>query len=209
MKKIAIYDVDYTIISVNSHLSFTFFLLKKKPFNILRLFHLSFYFVLWIFHFISTEKVKSKWLILIRDIQSGELEKLSSEFVEKELIKKIKPGALNSINKQRKNGFAIIFASASYEFYIKYLAEYFNADHCFGTRITDNGKGKNPMLDGKNCKGKEKIVRILHELDINEIDTAASCGYSDSITDIHFLDLSGTLYLVKRKSWEFFKVLKK
>jgi HAD superfamily hydrolase (TIGR01490 family) len=209
MKKIAIYDIDYTILSTNSHLDFTFFLIRKNPFKIIYLFYFTLVAFVWFFRIISTEKFKSIWLLLIKNLPIEKIESLSFEFVQKKLISKIKPEAIENINNFKKNGYCVIFASASYEFYIKYLADYLKADFYFGTNIKFKDNKVTPHLNGKNCKGKEKINRILKCIPAEQIDIESSVGYSDSMTDIYFLEIVNTLYLVKKKKWAFEDIIKK
>jgi|GEM_PF-1218814 len=205
VKKIVIYDVDYTLISVNSLYHFCLFIFKKKP---LRLIILPFLFItglLWVFKIITTTRLKSYFLLLVKGITKEELEKLSKLFIEKKIIPKIKPDAVKNIEEYRKKNYLIIIASASYNFYIKYLAEYLKSDYCFATKIIIKDNKVTTRLNGKNCKGKEKINRILELLPKTLIDRIDSVGYSDELSDLPFLDLVETFFKVKYNSWKIIK----
>ncbi len=205
MKKIVIYDVDYTIISINSLSKFLLYYFKVKPIKILYLPILFISLFLWIFQIISTEKVKSIWLLPFKGINVDYLEKISKDFIYKHIIKKLKKEAVENINQYKKNGYLIIFASASFEVYIKYIAEYLKADYYYGTKILVKNKKIVPKIDGNNCRGKEKIKRILKDIPENIISKKESIGYSDSKSDKPFLDLVTQFDLISRKKW---KVLK-
>lgn len=205
MKKIVIYDVDYTIISINSLGIFILYLFKIKPKKILLLPFLLLLTLLWIFRIISTELVKSKWLLLFKGMTENELEKFSKDFIYKYIIPKVKDKAIENIKDYKENGYIIIFASASFEVYIKYIAEYLKADYYFGTKILIENNMVVSKINGKNCKGKEKINRILKEISLDMITKEESVAYSDSRSDLSFLDLTSRFYLVSRKKWEILK----
>ena len=209
MKKIAIYDVDYTIISINSLLAFIILFMKRKPLKMIFIPFLFFVTVLWFLKIISTEKVKSFWLIMFNKISEKKMNDFSNEFINKIIVPKIKPQAIESINNYKQKGYLIIFASASFEIYIKYLAEYLKADYSFGTKIVINDEKLTIKIDGKNCRGKEKINRILESIPIKKIQKKGSVGYSDSMSDLPFLELAEKFYKIKRKKWTISKIIKK
>ena len=205
MNKIVIYDVDYTIISINSLSSFIFYFFKIKPVKILYLPYLLITLILWIFRIISTKKVKSLWLMPFKGMDVKQLELISKDFVYKSIIPKLKKDAVENIKNYKKNGYLILFASASFEIYIKYIAEYLNADYYYGTKILTNNNRIVPEINGINCWGKEKINRILKTISKDNILKKESCAYSDSHSDLYFLDLVDKFYLIARKKWKVIK----
>lgn len=207
--KLAIYDIDYTIISVNSLLAFYIYLFRKFPSKLIYVPYLFSVIILWLIRIISTDKVKALWLKPLTKFTTDELDSFAEEFVDKIIIPKLKKGVVENIKKDRENGYKIIFASASFEFYIKHIAAKLNADYYFGTRIeTVNGKIKN-KLNGKNCKGEEKIKRILNIIPEGEIDKENSICYSDSNSDLAFLKLTKFFYKVRMKKWDIVKIIEK
>ncbi len=206
--KIALYDIDYTIISCNSLKLFTFYLIKKKPIRIFLLIFLSFLIVLWFLRFISTKTIKTIYLHLLKGYNTEEISNLSKEFVNNILLKYIKPQAVESINNYKKKGYKIIFATASFEIYMKYLAEYFNADYIFGTKIAFNNTKMTLEIEGKNCRDNEKIERILSIIPENQIDKSNSVSFSDNLSDLPFLKLTATFHLLSMKKWKFLKIIK-
>ena len=81
-----------------------------------------------------------------------------------------------------------IIASASYEIWIGLFAKRLGIKHVIATKTDKNGK-----IVGKNCKGKEKVVRILKEFKNKEF----ICSYSDSEVDIPILELSKNAFVVE------------
>ncbi len=207
--KIALYDIDYTIISINTLLAFTIFIIKKNPIKIIFLSIKFFVTIWWLLRIISTTKVKSFWLLPINGISEKKINSISKEFIHKTIIQKIKPEAIENIKDYKKKGYIIIFASASFELYIKYIAEYLDADYYVGTKIVIKNKKITTKIEGNNCKGKEKIRRILSIIPAKQIQKKGSVGYSDSKTDLPFLELVEKFYKVNLKKWNITKVIEK
>lgn len=205
MKKIVIYDLDYTIISINSLSLFISYLFQLKPKKIFFMPFLLMLTLLWMLGIITAEYVKSKWLVLFKGMTENELEKFSRDFTYKYIIPKIKEKAILNINDYKKKNYIIIIASASFEVYVKYIAEYLKADYHFGTKITIEDNKVVTKIDGYNCKGKEKIKRILKKISMDMINKKESAAYSDSRSDLPFLDLADKFYLVSRKKWKILK----
>ncbi len=200
--KIALYDIDYTIISCNSLSAFTFYIIKKNPLKIFILFLLFVFFVLWSFRAISTKRIKSLYLLMLKGMDKSGLEKLSSDFVKDKLIPKLKPEAVKSIEEYKNRGYLIILATASFEIYMKYLAEYLKADYYFGTKIFFRNNMLEPEIEGKNCRGKEKIRRILAKLPENKITKKGSVSFSDELTDLPFLELTEVFHKISMRKWK-------
>jgi HAD superfamily hydrolase (TIGR01490 family) len=199
MKKIAIFDLDHTIISADSLLLFIIYLIRKYPIHIFYIPYLFFMGILKFFKLISMEELKSKWLIFIKNMDENELDILSSAFVKKKVLPKIKPEVFGLLKELREKDYILIMATASFEFYVKYIFEYLDFDYYFGTRV--NYKSNRYAITGNNCKGDEKISRIKEILEPESILRTDSFGYSDCLSDLPFLLLTDTFFLIDKKKW--------
>jgi len=202
LKKIAIFDLDNTIISVDSLICFISFILIKYPFKFIYLPYLLFRTFLKIFKIISIEEFKTSWLILIKGLKLNELDRLSKSFIENKVIPKIKKGALDEIARLKNDNFTLILATASFEFYTKHVFEYLKFDYHFATIVEYNDKNFIYKLSGINCKNEEKINRITKVISKNDILIEESLGYSDSLTDLPFLELTQNFYYIDKKFWK-------
>lgn len=203
MKKIALFDIDKTLIPYDSFLKWITLILKRKKSGFWRLPGL---LLSGITAFSTPQKLtryKEKWLSLADGLTKDEIAELSERFVKECIIPDLKPGVEEKIKQYKDSGYTIIFATASFEVYFRYLAEYFNVDYFFGTQVQNyDGKWR---INGENCKGQEKIRRILEKLPENEIDKAESVGFSDSMSDYPFSRLVKSFYLVDKKRWKTLK----
>ena len=209
MRKIAVFDLDHTILSTDSFIDYVIFMLTKYPLKLFYLPYLSLLLVLKVIGIIKFEYFKSKWLLFFKGINIDEIENNSKKFCDNLIRKNVKKGALDEIERLRKSGFELVLATASFEFYVKYIFEYLRFDHLFGTKVLYDDKRRIiPEIDGKNCKALEKISRITSVINKNDIDRINSTGYSDCKSDLFFLEITGTFNLVAKKQWKIIKEYK-
>jgi phosphatidylglycerophosphatase C len=207
MIKIAVFDLDNTIISIDSFASFIFYVIRKHPYKIVHFPYIFYKSVLKLLGLIGFNEFKSSWMIIINNMTHEYLENISHDFVNEKLIQKIKPGAAEEIESLRKKGYKLILATASFEFYAGYLSEYLKFDYLFGTKIVYEDNAVKAEIDGINCKGEEKIKRIVNVINKNEIMISESIGYSDCMSDRFFLQITGAFNLVSKKKWRILKTI--
>lgn len=207
MKKLAIYDVDYTIISNNSLSSFMFYIIKKYPKKILYLPLFSLLTLFWLLRFIKTKKLKEFFLILLINMDKKSVESICKSFFADKILPNIKPGVKENIESNKNDGLLIIIATASFELYIKYLAEYLNIKNYFGTQVEYINNKLTSKIIGNNCKGNEKIDRILKTIPEDKIIKEHSIGFTDSNADLPFLKLTSRVFKVSRKRWKIKRII--
>jgi HAD superfamily hydrolase (TIGR01490 family) len=200
MNKIALFDIDKTLIPYDSFLKWIKLVLNKKKIGWLKVPGLVLLGLTTIGNPKKLTRYKEKWLSLADGLSEAEVAEFSGKFVAERIIPDLKDGVENVVREYKKAGYTIIFATASPEVYFRYLAEYFDVDYFFGTRAEFcDGKWK---IVGENCKGQEKIRRILEKLPENEIDKEESVGFSDSMSDYPYAQLVKKFYLVDKKRWK-------
>ena len=198
MEKLAIFDVDFTLTNSETLMEFYIFMVKKRPrlivyapFSIIS----ALLFVLKVF---SAKKAKENFISFINGISEKDMELLTKEFYEKRLSKIFYKDALYTLKKLKNSGCKIYLISASAEFYLKELYRIESIDKIIGTRFeVVNGKHTRKIL-GQNCKGEEKVVRLMESLkkDNIEVDFKNSYMFSDSLSDLPLFKLVGNSYLI-------------
>lgn len=176
-----IYDFDDTIFSGDSSVKFIKYSFCKHPF-----------LVLWcllkgikesikyLFKKSNFGLIKSELFSFVKHIDN--LDEYMNEYVIKHQ-KYIKKFYLE----QKKDDDVVI--SASFEFIVKPFCDKLGIKTVIATKY-DTKKG---CIVGKNCKGKEKIVRfnkVFNDYHVNE-------AYSDSLSDIPMFEIADKAYLVK------------
>ena len=210
MKKLAIFDIDYTITKKETLMEFYKYSLEEDIKNI-RFFPRALYSGLMYGVGIYDERrVKECFLKFIDNIEEEKLQDLVKRFYKNRLSKILYKDAVDMMYKLKKEGYDIYLISASPEFYIN---EFYNidvVDKVIGTRFEfKEGKFIRKML-GSNCKGEEKVKRLKEVLSKEniEVDFKDSYMFSDSLSDKPLLDLVGKPYLINYKKKHEIEILK-
>jgi HAD superfamily hydrolase (TIGR01490 family) len=99
----------------------------------------------------------------------------------------IKPSALGTIKKHIENGDKVIIISASFEDYLTDWCRSMNLE-ILGTRIEIKKGFVTGRIDGKNCYGVEKVIRLKQFLDLSQFDEIYA--YGDSQSDKPLLEIA-------------------
>lgn len=206
MVKLAIFDVDYTLTKKETLMEFYKFMIKKKPSLIIHMplsVGSAFLFAIKIF---SAKKAKENFIRFIDGIDEKYMADLVKEFYEKKLSKIIYKDAIDTMEKLKKEGCMVYLISASAEFYLKELYNIDVVDKVIGTRFRINNGLHTRFMEGENCKGEEKVKRLMEVIKEENlaVDFKNSYMFSDSLSDMPLFNLVGHPYLVnpRKKSRE-------
>ena len=180
-EKVALFDFDNTIAQGDSIYRLIQWDLKHHFWHIFHLLKAGVLYLLSSLHIISFLKTKSALLFPLRYMDEKDLERFYQEAVKIYYYDEV----VEELMKKKEEGYKIIVCTASVEDYMKYMD--LPVDQVIGTKtVFQTGK-----IIGKNCKGEEKIPRILDYLQSQniEIDYDHSYGYSDSDSDRPMLSL--------------------
>jgi HAD-superfamily subfamily IB hydrolase, TIGR01490 len=198
MERLAIFDVDYTLTKRETLVEFYLFMLRKKPSLIKHLpktLKAAFYYL---FKRIDLKRAKENFIAFTEGIYEEDMKLLVKEFYETRLTNILYKDAIEMIRKLKGEGCKIYLISASAEFYLKELYTIPEVDKVIGTLFTiENGIHKGIMV-GENCKGKEKVNRLMEELKKEniEVDFVNSYMFSDSLSDLPLFELVGNPFLI-------------
>ena len=210
MKKLAIFDIDYTITKKETLMEFYKYSLEEDIKNIRFLPRALYSGLMYGVGIYDERRVKECFLKFIDNIEEEKLQELVKRFYKNWLSKILYKDAVDMMYKLKKEGYDIYLISASPEFYIN---EFYNidvVDKVIGTRFEfKEGKFIRKML-GSNCKGEEKVKRLKEVLSKEniEVDFKDSYMFSDSLSDKPLLDLVGKPYLINYKKKHEIEILK-
>ena len=210
MKKLAIFDIDYTITKKETLMEFYKYSLEEDIKNIRFLPRALYSGLMYGVGIYDERRVKECFLKFIDNIEEEKLQDLVKRFYKNRLSKRLDKDAVDMMYKLKKEGYDIYLISASPEFYIN---EFYNidvVDKVIGTRFEfKEGKFIRRML-GSNCKGEEKVKRLKEVLSKEniEVDFKDSYMFSDSLSDKPLLDLVGKPYLINYKKKHEIEILK-
>lgn len=210
MKRLAIFDIDYTITRKETLMEFYKYSIKEDIKNIRFLPRALYSGAMYGLGIYDEKRVKECFLKFIDNIEEKELQDLVKRFYKNRLSQILYKDAIDMMYKLKKEGYDIYLISASPEFYIK---EFYNidiVDKVIGTRFEfAQGKFTRKMM-GNNCKGEEKVRRLKEVLakDNIKVDFENSYMFSDSLSDKPLLDLVGKPYLINYKKKHEIEILK-
>ena len=210
MKKLAIFDIDYTITKKETLMEFYKYSLEEDIKNIRFLPRALYSGLMYGVGIYDERRVKECFFFFFDNIEEEKLQDLVKRFYKNRLSKILYKDAVDMMYKLKKEGYDIYLISASPEFYIN---EFYNidvVDKVIGTRFEfKEGKFIRKML-GSNCKGEEKVKRLKEVLSKEniEVDFKDSYMFSDSLSDKPLLDLVGKPYLINYKKKHEIEILK-
>lgn len=211
MERLAIFDIDYTLTKRETLFELYIFMLKKNPRLIKHAPRNIVSTLLYILKLRDASKAKETFIRFIDGIKEDEMREIVKDFYEKKLSKIFYEDAINMMRKLKKEGCKIYLISASAEFYLQELYNIKEVDKIIGTRFKVENSIHRPIIEGKNCKGEEKVIRLMEEIkkDNIEVDFKNSYMFSDSLSDLPLFNLVGNPYLINyKKHHDAIKVLK-
>jgi phosphatidylglycerophosphatase C len=190
-QKIAVFDFDGTLFQGDATKDFCWFYYRKNPLK-------SYYFLVqlayWFINHLglmSTTKFKSKFIAFLNNNDAQLIDHLLTLFWEQKraLVRK---NLLEKITKLKENGVYTIVVSASPELFIKDFCLSLGIDAVIGSQLIVKNN-KYSLL--KNCRGKEKLIRLKQAIPGFEIVVA----YSDNEDDAALLKLAENGFWVDKK----------
>lgn len=210
MERLAIFDVDFTLTNKETSLELYKYMVRKKPILIKHLPKHLITLLLYGTKIYDEKKTKQAFLRFLDGMKEQELQTLMKGFYRDKLSNIIYEDSIKMIKKLKKEGCKIYLISASPEFYLNELYNIKEVDKVIGTKFrVENGVFK-PVMEGANCKGEEKVKRLMEELkkDNIEVDFKRSYMFSDSLADLPLLRLVGKGYLINYKKKHDLEILK-
>lgn len=190
MKKlIAVFDLDNTILNVDSTKEFIKFYIKKKK-NIFNFF----YFILCAFldelGFLSD--LKKRLVKIFRNVKYEALLEITSEFADIAIVKFSNDEILTKIKDLKEKEYLIIILSGAIDPVVKIIGKKLSADYSFGSPLVE----RNKILTGEVEEIRFKKNNFIYKLEkeIGEIDFENSFCFSDNKEDLYLLKIFGNSY---------------
>ncbi len=98
-------------------------------------------------------------------VPSADVHRYAVDFTDRCLRRTLRPGALKSIARHKVAGDYLILATASFEFYAEIFGQRLGFDRVIATKtVVDTQSRITGAIDGENCRGDEKLLRVLRAL---------------------------------------------
>lgn len=189
--RLAIFDLDHTLVSTNISFAFGKYLFLKglMPFSCM-LHSCAAYFIHKVFG-TSLEKIHNQILsAYLHRLTKESLSFLAAEFVEKELHKLLDQNVVKEMENAAKEGAIVSLCSSSPDFLVKLIAQKLSIEVWFGSCYQFDSGGFLCKIDPV-VNGPLKASFIQKVLDKEGISKEEIVTYSDSILDLPLFELSG------------------
>ncbi|CAF23965.1 MULTISPECIES: HAD family hydrolase [Candidatus Protochlamydia] len=189
--KLCVFDLDHTLLTVNSSYRFGTYLYQQKFISFFTLSHCLFYYARHKFLGMSMQKLHEKiFQKLFKGLYLKELQKHVKNFLDLELIKLFYEPALQRLQEAKQRGDYTLILSASPDFLVQPIAEKLDVKNWRASVYAPDQEGKleylSSILDGLNKANY--VVSLINQM---QIDYTAITAYSDSYLDLPILELSG------------------
>lgn len=210
MEKLAIFDIDYTLTKKETSIELYKYMLKRDkslikyiPAHILT----GLGYGIKVF---DATRTKERFLKFLGGTKEEELKAIVKDFYREHLTNILYEDGLKAIRDYKAKGYKVYLISASPEFYVKEFYNIKGVDKVIGTKFKMDDGMFTPIVVGKNCKGEEKVQRLMEELkkDKVEVDFKNSVMFSDSLSDLPLLKLAGKGYLINYKKKHDLEILR-
>jgi HAD superfamily hydrolase (TIGR01490 family) len=189
MSDLAIYDMDRT---VTRHATYTPFLLHcaihRAPWRLIFLPFVILTMLAYVARIIDRGELKeiNHRLLLGGTIHPRELQPLVEDFADEQVKSNIRPGALEAIKRDKKQGRRLVLATASYRLYADAIAQRLGFDDVIGTNsIIGLDERVHAKIAGENCYGPAKLRMIADWVEASGLKGAHGHVrfYSDHVSD--------------------------
>jgi HAD superfamily hydrolase (TIGR01490 family) len=191
-ERIALFDLDGTLLAWDCQLLFRHFVLRREPWR--GIFLPVFLAFLPFAGCLGTERMKRVFLSFLWRMNPEKLAGLSRDFA-RHVMPAIYPELRAELERHRAGGDFLILASASPEFYVREIGRELGFDLTLGT-VVETGPFFPPL---ENHKGEAKVARLQRELPASYFEDGKlrHChGYTDSRADLPMLGLCGSATVV-------------
>ena len=194
-KGYALFDLDHTLLPVDTQALFCNFVIRREPWRII--------YLLWFLpcvplaavRLVSLRWLKRLYCSYLWGMSQERLKLHAKEFAETVVPQVLYPEVLAELQRHQKTGRITILNSASPGIYVADIARVLGFDHWVATRLVEYEKMPFfPQIDGPNNKHGAKIDAMRHQLPAGFDEKAGdrlpdSWGYSDSSADVPLLSI--------------------
>jgi len=132
---------------------------------------------------------------LLADADVKELQAAATVFADVVIQRGLRPSMLERVQSHKADGHELVIVTASPELYVGPIGERLGFDAVLGTRLETDGNGRlTGRLEGRNCRGPEKVERLRAWL----ASDAELYAYGDSSGDRALWEFADHAYRVRR-----------
>lgn len=191
-KDYIVFDFDHTLYRYDCTIRFLLFMLSKRPLLYRYMPLLVFYYACWKLSVVSTTRFKEKYFSFLNGITPQSLDLLVADFWNKQTEADFNRPVGQILAQRIGEGYSCVVITASPQLLVSHIIKrQYNID-CIGTLLTY--KQDTYRIDGKNCKGIEKIKRFEQAYGN---DVTIKEAYSDNASDKFLFEKSEQAFRIR------------
>lgn len=187
--RLAIYDMDKTVTRFPTYTPFLIHAARtREPWRLLLLPFVFVTILLYGARLIDRGQLKemNHRLLVGQTLSPGEASKLAESFAAKTLTTNILPQAQARVLAEKAEGYRMVLATASYDFYVREIARALSFDDVIGTKTRFSPAGDLlARIDAQNCYGTAKLEMVQAWMTREQL-AREDCHirfYSDHVSD--------------------------
>jgi HAD superfamily hydrolase (TIGR01490 family) len=188
---IAFFDLDKTILSINSGSRLVREAHHRKLMSTADFLKAIYFSFLYKFHLRDTDRIISGMGQWLRGIPAAEVEKLSLIIVKKYLIAAIRPEILDEIKFHKESDAEVVILSSAITEICIPLKDHIGFDNVICTKMKIENGYFSGLPENNFCFENEKRIRLEEYCKINNYKPEEAFYYGDSIADLPPLESVG------------------
>lgn len=188
---IAFFDLDRTIISLNSGSMLVRQAYKKRLMTSGNLINAILQYYLYKFNLRDTNLIITNMGGWLKGIPAADIEQLSQEVFDKYLRNSIRPEIIKEIDLHKNQNARTVILSSAISFVCKPVAVHLGIDDLICTTMETEAGILTGRPVGNFCFEDEKRIRLLSYCEKYHCDNADAWYYADSIADLPVLEVVG------------------
>lgn len=190
MKRLIVFDLDHTLIKVNSSYAFGSYLFSQNYFSLTQMILSLADYIRYQLFGLSIQKLHQKsFNRLFKNFSSSKLQQLVYHFLGKNLNRFLDQSVYTRLKAEQFKGNDILLLSSSPDFLVQPIADFLGLNNWGATTYQINEKGELANLV-QVMDGKQKASYLINYLKSSSISLSLVTAYSDSYLDLPLLEIA-------------------
>jgi phosphatidylglycerophosphatase C len=197
-KKLAIFDFCETLVNFQTADEYILYVARKEKINVKKKEIIR--RMLQRLRLLSGKRNKEFILEYIKNVDFDKLQRYSKNYTDEYIRTNENIEVVEKLLWHKAKGHITIIVSGGYKNYIDMYAEIYGVDYVIATEMEiDNNKITGKIV-GLDCMGKNKLVKINNNLNLENFDLDNSYVYSDHESDMPIFSLVGNPFAVSSET---------
>ncbi len=189
---VAFFDLDRTLIDTNSGTLFALSERREGRISLAQLAISVWWTTLYHFDLVDIDRAYGKAVSLYRGHHTDDLARITTQWFEREVRHRIRPGAETALTRHRSQGHPLVLLTNSSCYLSTDVCRTWGLDDWLANTYPLDGQGRiTGALELPLCYGEGKVVRAAAWCETRGHDLSDAWFYTDSVSDLPMLEAVG------------------